>query len=180
MKKQATLFEIPADRKCSCCGEIKPLTEFYDWKTEQRKNMCRMCIRAQMREWRKENPDRVRIHASKSDKKNRSRVNAYHRKWSKAESSKEKHLARHLRRKYCLTIDDYDEMLKRQGGVCAICGTDQTGKDGRFNVDHCHRTGRVRGLLCKKCNLGIGLLGDGDFLEEAIEYIRQSEVENGK
>lgn len=73
---------------------------------------------------------------------------------------------RDLRKKYGLTLNDVREMLRRQSGRCAICRTDTPGgKHNRFNVDHCHRTGRVRGLLCDPCNRGIG------FLKESSERL---------
>lgn len=80
-----------------------------------------------------------------------------------------------LKSKYGITVDDYKEMLEQQGGKCAICGTDD-GKSAKntktFSVDHCHDTGRVRGLLCNNCNRGIGLLGDNpETLNRAINYL---------
>jgi hypothetical protein len=65
-----------------------------------------------------------------------------------------------LRRKYRMSIEDYDRMLAAQGGVCAICKGPSKRKNGLFDVDHDHKTGKVRGLLCHGCNTGIGLLGD--------------------
>lgn len=62
-----------------------------------------------------------------------------------------------LRRKYGITLEQYNELLARQGGVCAICG----GEDQkRLAVDHDHKTGKVRGLLCARCNPAIGFLLD--------------------
>lgn len=63
-----------------------------------------------------------------------------------------------LKRKYGITPKEYDEMLRKQDGRCAIC-REQPGKR-RFAVDHNHRTGRLRGLLCDDCNTSIGKLGD--------------------
>ena len=60
-----------------------------------------------------------------------------------------------LKKLYGLTLESFDEMLKAQGGVCAICK--QTDKTGKFLVDHDHETGKVRGLLCRRCNHIIGL-----------------------
>lgn len=79
-----------------------------------------------------------------------------------------------LKTRYGLTVKDYDDMFAAQGGICAICGTDQPGgRAGRFHVDHCHRTGRVRGLLCSKCNFGLGAFDDvAGRLENAIAYLR--------
>jgi hypothetical protein len=60
----------------------------------------------------------------------------------------------YLQRRYGLSRADYDALLKRQGGVCAICGKPS---EKTLCVDHCHATGTIRGLLCRKCNLGLRL-----------------------
>ena len=73
--------------------------------------------------------------------------------------------------KFGITLLHYEEMLQAQGGVCAICGKQQEGRS--LSVDHCHETGRIRGLLCTRCNLGIGnLQDDPGVLRKAIEYLR--------
>lgn len=72
-----------------------------------------------------------------------------------------------------LTYDEYQGLLAYQKGVCAICKED----DGRdLVIDHDHDTGRVRGLLCRGCNVGIGMLGEGDHLHNAIDYLSEPEV----
>jgi hypothetical protein len=89
----------------------------------------------------------------------------------------EEYAKRH--RKYCLmqnyniTEEQYAEMLKAQNECCAICGTDKpTGKWKVFAVDHDHKTGIVRELLCNECNRGIGLLRDNaELLQKAANYI---------
>src|SRR5579859_6165169 len=60
--------------------------------------------------------------------------------------------ASHLMRKFGITLEQYDAMLVEQGGRCAACGTDEPGGMGSFHVDHCHATGKVRKLLCVRCN----------------------------
>lgn len=78
-----------------------------------------------------------------------------------------------LKKKYGLTLEDYYALLHRQGGKCGICGTEDSGKKS-FHVDHCHKTGVVRGLLCFNCNTGIGKLGDcPDVISKAAEYVRR-------
>lgn len=66
--------------------------------------------------------------------------------------------------KYGMTLDDYDKMLADQGGVCASCGLPETGRNQHgivsLAVDHCHTTGRIRGLLCMACNRTLGMLGE--------------------
>jgi hypothetical protein len=83
-----------------------------------------------------------------------------------------------LAKNYGLSVADYDALLRAQGGVCAVCGRDEpnahgrTGKQFALAVDHCHATGKVRGLLCQKCNRAIGLLGDDPVLmRRAISYL---------
>lgn len=71
-------------------------------------------------------------------------------------------------KKYGLSETDYYEILQRQGGLCAICRR----KTETLHIDHDHRTGRIRGLLCFHCNSGIGKFGDSiDTLESAIRYL---------
>jgi hypothetical protein len=80
-----------------------------------------------------------------------------------------------LKRIYGISYSEYLTMLEAQGGCCAICGTNDTGKRKAFAVDHCHETGKIRGLLCSNCNTGIGNLRDDiGLLERAIEYLRNT------
>ncbi len=79
---------------------------------------------------------------------------------------------------YGITPARVDEMFMEQGGVCAICRLPAemlpSGKRKRLNIDHCHLTGKVRGLLCSKCNKGIGQLNDDpDLLRKAVAYLER-------
>jgi hypothetical protein len=89
------------------------------------------------------------------------------------------HRATNLKKLYGITIEDYDELYNKQNGLCAICGGE--GIAAReldrvlLHVDHCHETGKVRGLLCRRCNHGIALLGDNvEGLERALKYLSQT------
>lgn len=82
-----------------------------------------------------------------------------------------------LRLQYGLTPEAYDEMLRRQGGGCAVCGATNGWARSRAKrgmcVDHDHETGHVRGLLCQRCNRAIGLLRDDPtILDAAARYLR--------
>jgi hypothetical protein len=81
----------------------------------------------------------------------------------------------HLLRKYGITVQDYDRMLAAQGGGCAICGKrpdEQTRYRAFLHVDHCHDTGRVRGLLCDQHNLLLGRWEhDPYLLRRAAAYL---------
>jgi hypothetical protein len=75
---------------------------------------------------------------------------------------------------YGLTLNDYNLKLKQQGNCCAICKTTSSGKRD-WHVDHCHSTGKVRGLLCHSCNLMLGHAKDNmNTLEKAIQYLKES------
>ncbi len=82
-----------------------------------------------------------------------------------------------LRRQYGISEDEYKALLRKQHGKCAICGSkDPRGRAGStyFQVDHDHKTGAVRALLCAPCNSGLGSLGDSiKNLEKAIAYLRK-------
>jgi hypothetical protein len=73
-------------------------------------------------------------------------------------------------RSYGISVEDYDEMLESQGGGCYICGIGPVGR--ALDIDHDHRTGKVRGLLCSNHNRALGLLGDDpDLLLAAHTYL---------
>lgn len=74
--------------------------------------------------------------------------------------------------KYGLTLEAFDELLESQLFCCAICKTTNWGQHNRPHVDHDHATGKVRGLLCLRCNVGIGMLNDDpSLLSIAITYL---------
>jgi len=118
--------------------------------------------RERTRAWREANPERKR------------ELNV---RW-RAEN-REKLRARLRREKYELTDEQFEAMSTAQGGVCAICGSPpapaRRGGEAVLYVDHDHRTGAVRGLLCRTCNTGIGMLGDDpEILRRAIEYLERA------
>ena len=87
-----------------------------------------------------------------------------------------------LKKLYGVTLDWYNQKIEDQNGVCAICKEPETtvirGKTISLSVDHCHKTGNARGLLCKSCNQALGLFRDKiDTLESAVRYLRRSEAE---
>lgn len=78
-----------------------------------------------------------------------------------------------LMRQYGMTIRDFEDLEIRQGGLCAICGG--TNKDRRLHVDHDHKTGIIRGLLCFNCNTGLGkFVDDPALLRAATKYLEES------
>lgn len=99
----------------------------------------------------------------------------YQRQWRNNNPEKAKNLD--LKKYYGITLQEYEVLFNQQAGCCAICGGKETtnSQDGaprRMPVDHCHRTGRIRGLLCTQCNRGLGMFGDDRArLLAAAEYL---------
>ncbi len=92
------------------------------------------------------------------------------REYQQTDSYKRSFRRSHLKAKYGLTLEQYDDMLDRQGGGCAIC--DEPPGDTALHVDHCHDTGRIRGLLCFRCNSALGnLRHDPEVIGRALEYV---------
>lgn len=76
---------------------------------------------------------------------------------------------------YGIGLDDYKKMLSEQNGVCAICHRPELKKRGYLHVDHCHRTNKVRGLLCGNCNTAIGKFYESiHYMKSAIEYLEKN------
>lgn len=93
--------------------------------------------------------------------------------WQKANTDKVKE--GWLKRNYGIDLKQYNLLLVNQNNACAICKTDQNKLTIRLAVDHCHNTGKIRGLLCDKCNRGIGYLQDNtELLNNAVKYLKVS------
>ncbi len=81
---------------------------------------------------------------------------------------------RWLKRAYGITVDEYNELLKHQGNKCGICWKPSDDMNQRLVIDHNHKTGEIRGLLCSSCNKGIGFLNDNaSTLKSAIIYLEK-------
>ena len=153
-------------KTCKKCGKTKEVSEFYDHKTTKdgKSSTCKKCQRAKNDEWKKLNKEKV-YEAQK--------------RWASAHKEKIKYyrVKSALKQRYGVTVKWYEDKLKEQKGVCAICScssSDLRGKDDMFCVDHCHTTGQPRALLCHKCNTGIGMLKDNPILvARAWTYLQQ-------
>lgn len=160
-------------KRCTKCGFEQPLENFYKARgtKDGHRGDCRACFakraaarhaanpepaRERTRRWQQENPDRVR--EKKAQYTAEGRTQASNRR-------------SHLKRKYGMTPEQYDEMLAAQGGGCAICG--RPPKKISLHVDHDHETGAIRRLLCFLCNNLLGDAGDDPgLLEKAAAYLR--------
>jgi hypothetical protein len=93
------------------------------------------------------------------------------RAWALANPAWKKQVSfRDNMKSFGISVEEYAAMEERQGWKCAICGTSPFAR--RLSVDHCHKTDRIRGLLCVKCNSGLGsFCDDTNNLRRAIEYL---------
>lgn len=94
-------------------------------------------------------------------------VNLKLKAWSKANPEKRRNIMRkHI---YGISENEYQKLLKQQKGVCKIC---KKSDFRRLGIDHSHKTGKIRGLLCQKCNAGLGMFLDSvKALKAAIKYL---------
>ena len=98
--------------------------------------------------------------------------------WKRSNSVEHTKSLRNARYKYRygITLDDYERMFTEQGGVCKICRSSDTGRkqSAHFAVDHCHKTGKIRGLLCLKCNKGLSDFDENfEIFDAAIKYLKE-------
>ena len=147
---------------CAECGHAGPPDDFHREASSRtgRNRRCKPCRNARNREHVQRDPERRRETMQRWQRSNPDRYAAAKRE--------------HKLRRYGLTSARYDALLAEQGGVCAICGDAE--RDGwDFAVDHEHASGRVRGLLCRRCNVGIGLLRDSpEVVTAAADYLRRT------
>jgi hypothetical protein len=154
------------------------------------------------RNWRAANQERVRTNRKRYSEKNREKIRLATAAWIAANPERRREYGKqyradnvvriaarrkqhhasnrtriaedNLRRKYGMTLAQKSALLQTQNGCCAICASDRAGGKG-WVVDHDHATGKVRGVLCGKCNVALGLLRDSvDTLTAAIAYLRKN------
>lgn len=119
-------------------------------------------------------PDKIKETNRKYREKNREKIRISNRKWQLKNYDQNRNIQKNctLKRYYGITLEEYDLLLEKQGYKCAICGIDKAENVKSFAVDHCHKTGKVRGLLCHKCNIGLGHFDDSsNLLIKAVSYL---------
>lgn len=159
-------------QKCISCLEVKPIEHFGRGKSQRytdRKNRCKECesfLERQKRKARQERreQEKEREREALLSLTYQERINIIDRKLYNKQ----------LKRVYGIPIERYDEMLRQQNGVCAICHNPPD-KHEKLVVDHNHTTGHIRGLLCKHCNWGLGNFKDSpENLINAAKYLKNS------
>ncbi len=136
---------------CRRCKLDKPVTEYYKAhrNTDRLQSYCKPCGIKNGAEWRKR------------------------------PSSKIKDKQRKLITRYGVTQLQYNDLLESQNGLCKICSVPPTSKRNQekysLSVDHCHKTGKIRGLLCKSCNLAVGGVADNiEWAYGIAKYLKET------
>ena|ERR1700677_5043586 len=159
-------------KKCNKCKEIKELSRFTidRHNKDGLKASCKECVKIVKRE---------------SRRKNRDYYNSYQKEWNRKNPDKyfKSTKGKLLKQKYNISIDEFNLMVINQNNICAICNNPEnivdktTNKTRALAVDHCHVTGKIRGLLCTACNTGIGFLkfdNGPELLYSAIKYYNKT------
>lgn len=124
--------------------------------------------RAYDAEYRRQNRERLQAFNRDYYRANAERIRAYMRDYRRKHPRKAKSAV--LKALWGISLDDYERMLADQNGGCAICGTPPTTR--RLCIDHNHKTGAVRGLLCDDCNFGLGFFRESaERMISAIQYL---------
>lgn len=130
-----------------------------------------------IKQWRKDNPKKVLRSRRKYRKNNLEKARESVRQWYKKimkedpKKIKQQDRRKHLFKKYNLSHEDWLKMWEDQDGKCLICGKPFT-KPSDACVDHNHKTKKIRGLLCGKCNRGLGMFDDDQkIMKKAIKYL---------
>lgn len=170
------LLQLLVEKKCTNCGGLGP---FYKNKSRSDglSGECRACLRVRYDEWRSANPEKAKAATNRWRARNSDRNKASKVKWRAENLERVRSTARRstLVRMYGITVEDFSAMFKQQHGICPVCGSSmkEFGRGSNFAcVDHDHTTGKIRGLLHQKCNVGLGHFNDDPvLLRKAANYL---------
>jgi len=172
-------------RICTKCKTPKPVTDFHAKKRyrDGLDTWCKDCRSSYVKDWKKKNLDKVAAvakrhydaHGDELRRKgreyyaeNRELIQQRARDRYDPETQKYKR----LKKLYGLELEEYDRLVEIAGGKCQICGVPGIETSKGLVVDHDHETGDVRGLLCTRCNVGLGQFGDDmNLLNKALNYL---------
>lgn len=166
-------------RICSKCAKDKPDSDFYKHpsiKPDGIRKYCGDCRKDYRKKAHLEHPDRNRQIAKAWAAKNRAKLNEQARR--NRALNKERFKAYAIKSQFGMSPEEWQDIFSRQNGKCAICLLPETsklrGEVKTLSVDHHHASGKNRGLLCSRCNTGIGKLRDNpEILRSAADYIEK-------
>ena len=160
-KVTAKRAAMGAFKVCTKCKKKRRRSSFHlqriglhGW--EYRRSICKRCALALSKAWRKANPDQSEVHRKRAHARNNHRG--------------------HLKANFGLTPEEFERLHATSDGICPICKKPEQRKR-RLSLDHDHATGRLRGLICWKCNLLLGHVNDSpELLEAAAKYLRLADL----
>lgn len=158
-KRLSEVCNVPVSKICKKCHKEKLLTEFWVRQNtkDNRFGSCMECERSLAS---------YRFH----NNGNKEKQKIVWKKWKQENPDKVKN--QWLKLYYNITLQEYNELFENQNGCCAICGVHQSSLKKSLSVDHDHASGIVRGLLCSKCNTGLGQFNDNkEILKLALLYL---------
>ena len=180
------------EKICTKCEKVFPGTREYFFtnssnKTDGLRPECKKCTNMRVKEYRENNREKYSNRHKKYYENNKEKLKQYqkdHRKYNQSDSEKKQKYYRKnkhniLKRKYNITLKDYENMLFEQNNICFICNEKIVSQFTNENnnvacIDHNHETGKVRALLCRSCNSGIGYFKEKiSILKSAINYIKK-------
>lgn len=165
--KRLPRFTAPEGMKrCTHCKEVLPQEQFHKAKAfhDGLSRRCKKCAYEFHEAWRIKNKPRAAADAKRWRANNKERAADHGRK-----------------NLYDLPMGAFEQMLASQDGKCAICERTEAGGRGAFHVDHCHDSGKVRGLLCNSCNGGLGKFRDRpELLLKAVKYLAEGGTEGAR
>ena len=140
-------MEIPTHRVCFACKQDKPIEEFYRSNVRYYQRECKVCNKIRRSLWWKSPKGRLSAANTK------------------------------LKSRFGITLIEYEELVGKCGNKCEICGASSSVNGHRLAVDHDHKTGAIRGILCKACNSGIASFSDDpNKLKSAIVYLEKQNL----
>jgi hypothetical protein len=166
-------------KRCKKCGRVKALDDFYKMAgmRDGHRNECKECNLAAKAARYRADPEPTKARVRKWQAENRERVAEWHRLYAESGRKAASDRRSYLKRKYGVTPEWYDETLAAQGGGCAICGRPPR-DDISLHVDHDHKTGALRLLLCFSCNNLLGdVADDAGHLRAAAAYLSAHDPE---
>lgn len=144
-------IEVLDKKVCKNCGKLKRLTSFFKTPTGRDgfSKICKVCIKNKTK-----TPKKSKIKKKLNDK---------------YESQREYY----LKNTFGISLEEYNDLYTKQRGCCWICEISQLESGKTLHIDHNHKTGKIRGLLCSNHNTGLGMFNDNiELLENAIEYLK--------
>jgi hypothetical protein len=174
---------------CNTCKGEFPASSFHKAQTTTRgyQYKCKDCVSIldrsptpearlkkieKVKQWHQNNPDKRKEQKRRHYEKYKDKIDQRSKEWYA--NNKDRYRDNAFRRKYGITLAEYEVKREQQNYCCAICRTSETDCGKKMFVDHNHQTGAVRKLLCTQCNAGIGMLQDDpEIMERAARYIRE-------